>query len=386
MPRPARVMIYSFIAFILISIASLRYGDKTPAGPKVTALQRLKEQASSAASKVSGRGIGNVKNSTLGVCFLFSLIDPSFSNEQQFQKIFVLSNPDRPDLLDAFVSSTAATGIDVEVVDRVRGDKISSDILPPQSASLGTEQERNAVVGSWRSHLTAVRRAVHGRLSTLLIIEDDTDWDANLKFQLELFAQASQYITFAPRDTGATWSPYGDEWDLLWLGHCGSKIKPEDRRRFMVENDPTVALPKRRVNTFAKTVDTLKESYEDYTRIVFETEAARCSSAYALSYRGARRVLHTLATSKTFGPFDLALSNLCTEDAQFKCLSVFPQLFERYAATNATLSGVHASNIVYSTRLNMLLLLNGSTDHYNRQFPEDPEPSGAIQTRTLGRG
>jgi hypothetical protein len=84
-----------------------------------------------------------------------------------------------------------------------------------------------------------------------LILEDDIDWDIRLKSQLQTFAHAPQMllsrpnaITYpSPTDRrggeeekahvnsyilkSTTWpagtniSPYGDDWDILWLGHCG---------------------------------------------------------------------------------------------------------------------------------------------------------------------
>ena len=228
---------------------------------------------------------------------------------------------------------------------------------------------------------------VNRRLSTALILEDEVDWDLNLKVQLELFSQASRYITRVPEDNA--WSPFGDDWDLIWLGHCGAQIQPGDLRRFLIENDATVAAPQRRFNKFPETVDMVKEGYEEHSRIVFRTVAARCPNAYALSYRGARRVLHALSTTDTFAPFDVALSNLCAGDPKFKCLSLFPQLFEKYPKSDTTEDGpnkppVDKSNIVFSTRLNMARLLSDETV-FARQFPDDPEATGATQTRTLGR-
>jgi hypothetical protein len=95
---------------------------------------------------------------------------------------------------------------------------------------------------------------VRRNLSSALIFEDDADWDVRLRDQLRNFALSSRALTqplagvepftyadatyphpsdtspaslndFAfdslPATVAPASSPYGDEWDVLWLGHCG---------------------------------------------------------------------------------------------------------------------------------------------------------------------
>lgn len=244
-------------------------------------------------------------------------------------------------------------------------------------------------------------------------MEDDADWDTSLKSQLHLFAEASQYIlgkglptpgeTTTRKSSKTTpSSPYGDAWDLLWLGHCGSVIKPNDPRRFLIENDPTTPPPFRRINQPLRgLVDIEDAAITNTTRLIFQTEAARCTYAYALSNRGARRTLATLSSLRRFEPFDVALSRLCREEERFKCLSVFPQLvgnFEKLVEDDEggasagggrgrelALKGWGTPNIVYSTRLNMVRLLAGNKENFERQWPDDPVVEGVMQTRTLNR-
>lgn len=95
---------------------------------------------------------------------------------------------------------------------------------------------------------------VRRNLSSALILEDDADWDVRLRNQLQDFALSSRTLTqplarseqgryadvtyphpsdtspssveditfdSRPRTVVPVTSPYGDEWDVLWLGHCG---------------------------------------------------------------------------------------------------------------------------------------------------------------------
>ena len=337
------------------------------------------------------------------------LTDHIMSHPFQFQKIFVLNFRDRPDKLDGFSSAAAATDITAETMPAIRGQDIADDTLPSTDGLPTKEGQRDDAVGSWRSHLNFVREVVNRRLATALMLEDDADWDVSLKEQLHLVAQGSQYIfgSGVTKPRGQPWSPYGDDWDLLWLGHCGSTIKPNDARRFIVEKDPTVPAPGRRVNQPMRNLVNMKEQgFDNTTRVLYQTDGGRCTHAYALSQRGARRTLATLSSLRRFEPFDVALSRICREEARFKCLSVFPQLVGGYeklisndrdeaslSSSSSTkkghdlaLLGWGTPNIVYSTRLNMARLLAGNKENFERQWPDDPEIKGPAQTRTLNRG
>lgn len=77
----------------------------------------------------------------------------------------------------------------------------------------------------------------HG-IQSALILEDDADFDIYIREQLVDFASASRFLqsSAAPRPergdsdlevpfehiinaTSEIVSPYGDSWDVLWLGH-----------------------------------------------------------------------------------------------------------------------------------------------------------------------
>lgn len=84
-------------------------------------------------------------------------------------------------------------------------------------------------------------------MTSALIMEDDADWDVCLKQQMQVFAQAARAFTQPARRAGITAkmlsktkksaelsisqlptiprshaTPFGDNWDILWLGHCGT--------------------------------------------------------------------------------------------------------------------------------------------------------------------
>ena len=240
-------------------------------------------------------------------------------------------------------------------------------------------------------------RVVDNGLSSALVLEDDADWDTGLKDQLDIFAQGSQFVT-GVEPGQKPHSPYGDDWDMLWLGHCGCEITPGDQRRFVVENDATVPAPERRAN-FAPIPDMQREGYDNYTRVVYRAKRGVCLYAYALSYRGARKLLRHEATRKTFTPIDIGVGDWCQNSPDVKCIGVFPQLIDSHKAAgrisrdsdigNYSAQEVRQKgftfNIVHSTRLNVDHLLAGEMDKIERQWPTDHEVSGPPRGKPLGR-
>ena len=166
-------------------------------------------------------------------------------------------------------------------------------------------------------------------------------------------------------------SPYGDEWDVIWPGHCGEELPEGDDRRYMISNDETVA-PK----AYQPWLKALKDLPEK-TRIVHKTGAPICTFAYAISARGAQKILAGLGLKGTGYNFDNALAYFCRDGIMdIKCFTVQPMLFHHHRAAGSmrkdsdtidTENGVRETgfteNIVWSTRLNLEKLLVGATDY-----------------------
>ncbi|KAK9794276.1 hypothetical protein SCARD494_05853 [Seiridium cardinale] len=300
--------------------------------------------SSKTAEKLYGKGypghsspadINRVTNSTLG-----------------FGKVFVVGLPERTDKRDAMTLTSSLTGFHVEWVDGVRGETI-----PDKAVPFGADRKKlwENNLGSWRGHMNAVRRIVEEDLDSALIMEDDMDWDVRLQPQLERVAQGARALLSSASNPI---SPYGDDWDILWLGHCGevfpelldeNKNKPADdagimymQRKFVIENDLTVP-PLDKVTGL---IDF--KSSPEHTRWVHITGAPICTFAYALSQRGARKVLFDLSVDHLTGPFDNSLAGLCRRSVasvgvqdpakagdrglDAKCLSVTPPVFFHHRA------------------------------------------------------
>lgn len=174
----------------------------------------------------------------------------------KFLEIFVVGLPERTDRRDGMVLQAALGDIELGFIDAVRDEDVMDKALPP--VGLGYRRLGDASVGSRRGHMSAIREFVHQvrmqeylliiyrvvrrNLTSALIIEDDADWDVQVKEQLydyalttrALFRDHSAYAdptfprlqdptsvpnsdfqcdklpqTLEPKD-----SPYGDSWGL----------------------------------------------------------------------------------------------------------------------------------------------------------------------------
>ena len=238
-------------------------------------------------------------------------------------------------------------------------------------------------------NMLLIVRIIRRRLSSAVIIEDDADWDSNLRSTLEYLALGSQALLDTPQDKPPL-SPYGDGWDMIWFGHCATSTIKGDDRRFIMKNDPNVAPSKHRAN-YGDVPD--MSPYDEHTRIVFFSAGNTCTYSYALSYHGAAKILKYLSMDIFNMPIDYGLREMCeTPDRGFKCISVFPQIFGEHkpAGANERDSDIAGSdktsvrtkgyslNTVHSTRLNVEHLMDGRLDLVENQYGEDPHLEGPI--------
>ena len=254
------------------------------------------------------------------------------------------------------------------------------------------------------------------------MLEDDVDWDLRLKSNMQDFASASRlhlqprvgtkhrYLDSTnprvsqeqqPEDLSQsgpvlepTSSPYGDtdRWDLLWLGHCGT--------RFPEASMPTVPLgrvayhddsvPESQHIGIQVGNDELVKQYPNHTRVVHRAAFTVCSLAYGVSLPGARRMLYEFGVKKISNSMDLMLNSMCEGIDGRKmrnCLSVQPELFQHHRAVgdrNAESDiGSHSGynptaytrNVRWSTRINFPKLVDGQTDYIDT-YPDSTAPAG----------
>lgn len=256
-------------------------------------------------------------------------------------------------------------------------------------------------------------------------MEDDLDWDVRIKQQMYDYALSTRALTqplssdatrFADptfptvKDTSAMppfmdiktlpktktpkLTPYGDNWDLLWVGHCGmrrplvsgyqewvDKSIPLPKGVVMHKEDPTVPA-KHNLHWWVDDIyGAYKEDFPAHTRITHHSLDAVCNFAYAVTQAGARKILYELGVRMMNDPFDLMLRDWCQrnrhhEDLGGVCLTVQPPLFSHFIKKEGEEAQKGGSiwqrtkNIRWSTWANLPKLLRGETN-FEDQWPDD---------------
>lgn len=129
--------------------------------------------------------------------------------------------------------------------------------------------------------------------------------------------------------------PYGDDWDILWFGHAAvSDTSPfigakQDNRRFVIPKDPTVLPPSERTEGIRPNMDWWESDpvNDKQTRIVLVSQWSINTAAYAISQRGARKLLYHLSMLPFNDAVDQGMGWMCKfKVADIKCIAPFPSL------------------------------------------------------------
>ncbi|KAJ5134850.1 hypothetical protein N7526_006215, partial [Penicillium atrosanguineum] len=297
-------------------------------------------------------GIPIIQNQTLG-----------------FGKVFAINLPNRPDKRDNLVLGSSVCNFQVEFIDGVTPDAIPSKTYPYNWNLDHTVSE----YACRRAHLNGIRRIVEQGLGSGVIIEDDADWDLNIKTQLQSFALAIRGLQGTTNSP--TSSPYGDDWDILWFGHCGLECKT-NLPYYESADDPTVPEARHFLPYWREPPPVDRP---DRSRMVCTAKDAACTSFYAVSYRGAQKLLAALSVNPSGlaeeidigAQIDVALGRMCGH-GYLRCFAPYPAITGVFRSAGAAEKGsdIHQERegdavsfaswgMLYSTMLNVQRLLRG---------------------------
>ncbi|KAL3435741.1 hypothetical protein BDV09DRAFT_203869 [Aspergillus tetrazonus] len=280
--------------------------------------------------------------------------------------IFAISLPSRADKRDNIILGSSIKGFHIEIIDATTPEEIDAKTYPY----------------NWNYDHRPVD-ILKERLASAIIMEDDADWDVSIKSQLQSFAIAVRALQGAAVDTtGSSSSPYGDDWDILWLGHCGIECST-DRPYYLTPADPTVPPPGHFLPYWR---DPPPLARPDDARMTCPITDGVCSIVYAVSFRGAQRILAALSVNPSGlaeqidigAQFDVSLGRMCGA-GYLRCFAPYPSLTGGYksagpAAKGSDINGpddaMESSNeelmqgpfshgVMYSTMLNVNQLLAG---------------------------
>ncbi|KAH7021525.1 putative LPS glycosyltransferase [Microdochium trichocladiopsis] len=367
-------------------------------------------------SNGSSAGPGLVQQST------GKIIDHIYNRTLGFGDILSVSLPSRTDRRDSMHLQSSLSGFHVTFVDGVNGDDVVDKAIPN---TFKHDRMRGSSIGSWRGHMNAIQQIVDRNLASALITEDDLDWDIRIHDQLYDFALSAraliqplagtqnQYhdptfpkpgknspdtvpdIDFAhlPETEEPKISPYGDDWDVLWIGHCGMHFPFKDdvhqpKGRVVHKQDETVAMKK-----YLRNIPqpfTLSDDYPQHTRVVHHAEEGVCTLAYAVSLQGAQKLIYELGLKDVTDQYDILLRFFCNGfrgRKPHRCLTVQPSLFHHFHAkgpksASSDIDSWNADEFVteessdmvrWSVRLNAETLMEGGTV-FSDQYPDSVLP------------
>ncbi|GKZ29226.1 hypothetical protein AbraIFM66950_003839 [Aspergillus brasiliensis] len=350
--RFTKYMIAAFASYIVLTLLFSGTGER----------YWRKDWVRIARSTLEDRALEHIQNETLG-----------------FEHIYAIGLKERTDKRDFLNLAASIAGFRVEWMDGVHPEDMSEKALLNDNLLAPSE------IGCWRAHMNALSNMVQNSYSTALVLEDDADWDVNIRQQLREFARGVRALT---RNANTTKNaPYGTNWDILWVGGCASSASPNETQFYAIPNDPTAPSVDHR-GTWGGPLDSWKEIYpETSTRFIYRADMGCCTYGYAVTRRGAERILAALAVDRLVAAVDNSMADMCGGKdgrSQIECYAPFPNIIGTYKAAGLASKDsdiregsddwheAQAWNLMYSTRLNIHRLVAGRDTvyaQYDEGFP-----------------
>ncbi|KAK2019102.1 family 25 glycosyltransferase [Colletotrichum eremochloae] len=249
-------------------------------------------------------------------------IDAAGNRTLGFGSIEMINLPIRQDKADAATVQAFLSGIDINIVEGVNGSRLGEVGMPPSSIP-DTEPGLSAgEKGCWRSHANAWRSMLRANAKTVLIMEDDVTWDINVKEVMRLAASnlAALLNGTSMFDIGQSKSkmeqtfadPWNShQWDLITFGQCGDGDGWKSER--IKYNDPY---------TNGKKSEYFGVGLKGGRRMVRRAGGMTCTGAYALSARGAAKLLLRSNFDLNL-PVDVIMNDMIANN-QLQAYSVWP--------------------------------------------------------------
>lgn len=257
-------------------------------------------------------------NSTLGFGAIAAVSRPTSSRRES---LLVAANVTEIDINIPFQPTW--TPSDVAAVKAPIGSRIS-----------------NGSALAWLGHLNVLHWFLdQPDLYSILILEDDVDWDIHLRTsQIPRAAAATRQMLSSEsvvnpienvEEAGGYWGP-ASEWDLMYLGHCGDMFKPArwnfrvPRRAYYDATIPDREAMTPRTQKFLSNLE-----IPERVRVVHKSISPLCTFGFAINRPTAQRLVDEIATRESKGgttAYDVRILEAC-RDKGLKCWSANPELF-----------------------------------------------------------
>ncbi|OAG43374.1 hypothetical protein AYO21_02311 [Fonsecaea monophora] len=292
--------------------------------------------------RVFGTDRPRILAAALAIIFLFVLLPTRYSNQVQighlftppvvtprqaaanktlgFEKLLALSS--KPSWRTRGLQAAAnLTGLEFTIPTQPHNPEELVHAFEEIGVASGATTPKHGSATAWVAHLDLLKYIIAAGFETAFIVEDDVDWDVRIKWQVQLVSDnIRNYTQVSENDT----APYGRDWDVLWLGHCGSAID-DWVAPGLTYADKTRIATKRYVSWSTKF---LKENVPEGHRHIHISTMTVCSFGYGVTKQSAQKILSLLAQGADEA-FDVALSHRCRSN-ELRCLVVNPQLMHHY--------------------------------------------------------
>ncbi|KAK9321817.1 hypothetical protein V1517DRAFT_368109 [Lipomyces orientalis] len=253
-----------------------------------------------------------------------------------FGEIVYISMPYRTDRQDAMTLLASWYGLKLKLIPGVIGSDMSAKAIPDEAPP----DLRPSVLGCYRAHANAWRYLLESGMETLLIFEDDLDWNPNIKRTLEklsLQMQNSKIRLTEPSEHERATAPYGLDWDVLYIGSWKHGGNPDFKDLVQIWDDPDVP------DSSHLTNGTLQALYEfgladdqiGKKRVLSPSYWTVTTTAYAITRRGAERLLMLLSyIGELHGDVDQDINRFFRE-GRLNGYSLTPPAFSQFRVSGA---------------------------------------------------
>lgn len=310
-----------------------------------------------------------------------------------FQQIVVVHSPAMDNRRDELAMMSAVSGLTLTYSDRIVANLSNTTFsagagMPWHAPDLTLEDLAN-----FRSHARVWRKIVESNISSSLILSDTVDWDTDIFEQFQMLQSPLAHLinginqfhsaeSMESHQTPTVENPFSvDGWDILLLG-CEVEEAPatEADQLYVQYRDRTVAPSTTTSQAFSHylqaigvnlpwamnlpggSFNVLKDTESDESlcwRLVAQARSPRCSAGYALSRRGAAKLLYLISRG-LHKPVQAMISDLVSHQ-QLRAYIVVPSLFGTWTqdpdSANSNPSHGRADNVRESVRQNLKRLI-----------------------------
>ncbi|KAK9367932.1 hypothetical protein V1509DRAFT_624833 [Lipomyces kononenkoae] len=251
-----------------------------------------------------------------------------------FGGIAYLSMPYRTDRQDAIELLGSVYGINFTYIPGVDGGSIVEKAKPLHHYWLRPQE-----LGCWRAHVDAWRYLLESDFETLLVLEDDVDFDANIHDVFELLSTQMQHNRI--RTTPATeherkTAPYGLDWDVLYVGQCSDRSNENRLDLVHIYEDPNMPSRHETFDHFVGQLQSLGIHGRNLgkMRAIAPAWSPVCTMGYAITRQGAERLILDLSYRGITAAIDIDIIRKLQQGI-IRGYSITPPLFSAWRVDGA---------------------------------------------------